>query len=253
MDVSSKNWSVNGFGSINSIVTLLAKLGITEKDWKIEFNSVARGNSGLEHKFDILLNSMSGNGERIVCMVLGHGISERSTRMSTFYAHSMDVSASRIILFTAEPPSMEEKMLSTSLGVEVYEFSDIRLDSDKKDNHETGINQTEVIVAPTQVRRQKATTGKSRKRYRDRTQIIHEILNSTSSEDGATITKIIFRCNLNYNSARNIIEDMLRKELIALRKGEDERKTYRITKRGSNLLEKLLFYDSLNGSHMHPD
>lgn len=253
MDISGENDSSGELNSDISLLSVLDKLGVKEKDWKFEFNSIARGNSGLDHKFDLLLKSRSNDGEKIVCIILGYGVRERSARMSTFYAHSRDVSAGRMFVFTAEPPSMEEKMLSTSLGMEVCQFGKSGEIKEKGRTAVSFAEQAGDLVTTSPDERKKVSVRKSHKRYRDRTQIIHEILNSTSSEDGATITKIIFRCNLNYNSARNIIEDMLKKELIAIRKGDDDKKVYRITKIGSNLLEKLHFYDALNGMHMHMD
>lgn len=253
MDISVEKESSGKLSTDISFIYALSKLGLDEGDWKFEFNSNALGNSGLTHKFDLLLTSRENEGEKIVCIILGTGVKERSTRMSTFYAHARDVSAGRMIVLTAEPPSMEEKMLSTSLGMEVYQFGN----SEETKEGWSGIKPNDghagIILGSSHGDKEKTPARKSRKRYRDRTQIIHEILKSTSSDSGATITRIIFRCNLNYNSARNIIEDMLRKELIAMRKEDDDKKVYRITDIGSNLLEKLHFYDALNGSNMHVD
>lgn len=239
MGNSGDERSRSGLRKESMLSPILTQLNLVGDSWNALQGATVKGKSGLDHRFDFLLSSKDEPVKTIVCMILEDAGTEGSARLSTFYAHAMDVSADRMIVLTSKGASLEQRMLSTSLGIELFQLGD----SGRKDSQPARPSraQTEGTEAKASLR--------GRKKYRDRTQIVHEILTSTSAEEGATITRIIFRCNLNYNSARAIIEDMVKKELIAIKHNEENKKVYRITKMGSNLLEKLHFYDSINGTH----
>lgn len=234
-----------------SIVDLLEKLGLSGNQWIDEKEGSVRGKSGLYHSFDIVLTSRRNPDSRIVCIILDGNSSSRSTKMSTFYVHSVDISAQRMIVLSTEPSTLEERMLSSSLGIEMYRV-DLggQRESRGRGSAKQNLDLPEPAPQDHRSNDEDENGRKSRKKYRDRTQIIHEILDSTSTEEGATITRIIFRCNLNYNSARKIIQDMLRKELLSMRRDRDNKKVYRITSIGSDLLDKLHFYDAVNSNRV---
>ena len=50
--------------------------------------------------------------------------------------------------------------------------------------------------------------GNFQSKRRDKSKIIVDILSLTGQENGAGITKIIYKCNLNYKSAVTILDDM---------------------------------------------
>ena len=84
-------------------------------------------------------------------------------------------------------------------------------------------------------------SDKSRKRYRDRTKLIHEVLNSASTEDGTTLNNLVTKCNLNYNSARKIVDDLIKRELLSIKRNGNDKTLYKTTWSGTQIVEKLMF------------
>ncbi len=59
-----------------------------------------------------------------------------------------------------------------------------------------------------------------------------------SSDACAGITSIIYKCNLNYNTALKTIDELLRKEYIKVELN-DKKREYLVTERGESFLETL--------------
>lgn len=228
---------------VADVIPQLYQLKLSGTDWTYSFNSVNRGRSGLTHKFDLAVSSTINSGELIVFLILRARNSNRMARITTFYAHAKDVEASRAIILTESELFPEEKMLSSSLGIEVLHINlEEKQESSNGPESKSGnaIRHEEHSMASV-----KNYSLRKRKKYRDRTQIIREVLNSTSSSEGATITRIISKCNLNYKTAKEVVGEMLKKELITLSNSIEDRNAYTITRLGSNILGKLYFYDSI--------
>lgn len=81
--------------------------------------------------------------------------------------------------------------------------------------------------------------GNFQSKRRDKSKIIYDILSLTGQENGAGITKIIYKCNLNYKSAMTILDDMKNKNLVELVKEKSTKSTYVITKEGLKALDDL--------------
>ncbi|AKA48257.1 hypothetical protein IX51_03100 [uncultured archaeon] len=242
MEIHNYYENGSGFDEAISLVSALQKLKLKGNDWTYSINAWVEGRSGLMHQFDFLISSAKKE-DRIVCMLLKSDAKDRMGRIATFFAHSKDVNSTRAVIIFESAPAMEEKMLSTSLGMEILLNGRTGEDSYRGRGPEAEEN------GALKYRKNSFSRG-PKKRYRDRTQIIHEILSSTSDSGGATITKIIFKCNLNYRNAKEIIGDMIKKQLLEVKRDEENKKVYRITKVGSNIMEKLHYYDSVNGKHM---
>lgn len=225
------------------VIPQLYHLKLSGNDWTYSLNSMNRGRSGLNHKFDLAVSSTTMEGELIVFLILGARSSNRMASITTFYAHAKDVEASRSIILTESELALEEKMLSSSLGIEVLH---VNLESGlEESNGRESTSKDNVKPEGRKISAVGGDTFRKRRKYRDRTQIIREVLNSTSKSEGATITRIISKCNLNYKTAKEIIGEMLKKELITLSNSIEDRNAYTITKLGANILSKLYFYDSI--------
>lgn len=80
----------------------------------------------------------------------------------------------------------------------------------------------------------------STRKKRDRTAIIKEILQLAKHYENLGITKIIYKCNLNYLSAKNLLDEMIDRELLEIVSSETSNKAYRITGVGQSTLKKLV-------------
>lgn len=226
------------------LINLQSALGLSSDEWNCTLNGTVTGRSGLKHKFDFILRSLSGREKLIVCRLLKKGGNNRMGRITAFYAHSVDVASSRAIVISEDRPSIEEQMLTSSLKVEMLLSESLGENTGSK-SHLPTTKELEVTAVSSKQNQEKKQDVRRRK-YRDRTQIIHEILSSVASSEGSTLTRIIFRCNLNYKTAKEIVDEMIRNELLSREDQEDQNKTvYGLTKLGGNILEKLYFYDSV--------
>jgi len=71
---------------------------------------------------------------------------------------------------------------------------------------------------------------------RDRMKImldVMELLNSQSSR----ITNVVYKCNLNYKTAIELLNDLIRKNYVELRKETDRENSYALTKTGREALQ----------------
>ena len=74
---------------------------------------------------------------------------------------------------------------------------------------------------------------------RDRSDIIREILAFIDSSDCTGITSIIYKCNLNYNSANKIIDQLISRQLIAILEHEKNKKSFTLTEKGRSFLRAV--------------
>ena len=145
--------------------------------------------------------------------------------------------------FFERPPNIEERLLTTSLGIEAIlvkkeQSTKIYASLIKP----TAVSEKRSQGNPSSARLLSGKTGHNKKKYRDRTSLLYEVLSSVSYNHGCSLSTIIFRCNLNYNSAKSIISELLKKELLAVVKDEEEKDTYHVTEHGWGFLERLSFY-----------
>ncbi len=244
MEIMGNYDATAGIEDATSLVPVLRELDLDRENWTFSINAVIKGRSGLRHRFDFLISSLEEQNKFIVCMLLKEDSTETMVRITTFYAHSADVAASKAIIISEAEPPLEVRMLSNSLGIEIF------TNGRKSSGHFGALNGRiageNKKNSGSQARKKLKVSGERKKKYRDRTRIIHEILSSATGPEGATITRIIFKCNLNYRTAKEIVSDMLKKDLLSVRETEEAKRVYKITKTGSSILEKLYFYDSVN-------
>ncbi len=244
--------SENGFGTVEVedtvvLIPLFRKLELNSEHWTYTTNGYLEGRSGLRHRFDFILTSQDEERKSVVCTLIKKENSNRMGRITIFYANARDVESWKAVVLSEDEPSSEEKMLLSSLGVDVYVTGTLMVGQEKKviPSKQSGRDLLKMSLSEKSGTRK--TAGTKKRKYRDRTQIIQEILKTTSDPEGTSLTRIIFRCNLNYHTAKSIVVDMLKKELISIQRNEVNKEIYTITGRGAALKERLRFYDSING------
>lgn len=198
------------------------------------------GKSGKSHQFDYGFFMPGKETSLILCKRFSSEIRNGLAALTLFNAHCEDVGAFRKTIVCEKGLTNEETLLASALKIEI-------LGSLEEMNEFLGNSMKE--ITDVMVRRldiSSILSGKkdehmerSKKKYRDRTKLIQEVLRSASAQDGATLNNIVFKCNLNYNSARKIVDDLIGRELIRIEKDQDDKVVYRTTGDGSRLIEKL--------------
>jgi predicted transcriptional regulator len=211
--------------------------------WMYIVAPTIRGKSGTLHRFDFIYSNADGNGHIIPCLIMSSKAKDTLSAITFFNAHSEDIMAYRKFIFFERQPAPEEKLLTASLGIEIFEVrpgytsticaSLIRPKEAQKPV--IPVNPANSAVSTRNIMRNK-------KKYRDRTGLMYEVLTSVSANHGSSLSSIIFRCNLNYNSAKSIISELIKRELLVTTKDDSERETYHVSDHGWSFLEHMRFY-----------
>ena len=65
------------------------------------------------------------------------------------------------------------------------------------------------------------------------------------SRDSQGITSIIYRCNLNYRSAIRVLDELIARKYVEMRKDQEMKTSYEITSEGMDALKMIKrFYDT---------
>ena len=209
------------------------------EDWTFLMKPKFTGKSGKVLEFDYgFLNGVSD------FLVLGkqysHEIRNGLSLLTYFNAQSDDVGADRKVLFSERELPEEVQLLASALKIEVLnDVGEVNqfLSNPIKDGNSFGKVKLDASTLLSLSKEDKSE--KVRKKYRDRTRLIQEVLRSASSEEGTTLNSLVFKCNLNYNSARKIVDDLINRELLRIIKDETEKTVYKITGTGSKMVERL--------------
>ena len=207
--------------------------------WTFLMKPKFSGKSGKVHEFDY--GFLNGTSDFLVlCKQYGHEIRNGLSLLTYFNAQSDDVGADRKVLFSERELPEEVELLASALKIEVLndvgEVSQFLSTPIKNDN---SFGKAKLDASTLLSLSKEDKSEKVRKKYRDRTRLIQEVLRSASSEEGTTLNSLVFKCNLNYNSARKIVDDLIHRELLGIIKDEAEKTVYRITGNGSQMVEKL--------------
>jgi hypothetical protein len=179
-------------------------------DWELKHNFVTSGTDGTVNSFEYILISKR-DFQKIPIVILKGSKSERMDQIAVLHLKSKSIGATQKIAITNQVCTPYENFLAGIFNVTVIrEGATINLSDNEASNRNTlktvkregTPNASE--KQPEQARRKRESASLARKR-RDRTKIVHDILELADSYGSLGITKIIYRCNLNYNSAQKIM------------------------------------------------
>jgi predicted transcriptional regulator len=218
------------FDGKNGIVLKDGNLNVSRDMWKIELNMSIEDQGGGLNNFDYVVRQKNSK-EFFVISELKANARDRLEEISLLSIQSRNVGASRGCVLSRSNFSAAEKMLTDSLSVErikslIY-----------GDREMVMIPDTGKLAGYGNIRIK--MQGNFQSKRRDKSKIIYNILSLTGQENGAGITKIIYKCNLNYKSAMTILDDMKNKNLVELVKEKSTKSTYVITKEGLKALDDL--------------
>lgn len=220
--------------------TIANTMGLDIIEWKFLRNYSIKGKSETVHNFDYVLRSIKTNF-MIPVLNLRDYAGNKYERILLHRVKSADVDVtSGVVLISGELEQKEKNLC------DICNFNVIKVHESNPSNasYNIGKNFGNKILGIDRDYRPPAQPGKSKRRNRDRTKITQEILETVYSVEGASITQLIYRCNLNYKSAKEIIGDLMKRELVKTARNGDNNLKYEITERGKRILERLRVYES---------
>ena len=213
-------------------------------DWELKHNFVTSGTDGTVNSFEYILISKR-DFQKIPIVILKGSKSERMDQIAVLHLKSKSIGATQKIAITNQVCTPYENFLAGIFNVTVIrEGATINLSDNEASNRNTlktvkregTPNASE--KQPEQARRKRESASLARKR-RDRTKIVHDILELADSYGSLGITKIIYRCNLNYNSAQKIMNELLDRKLLETLPTGGVKNKFKITESGLHFLNDL--------------
>lgn len=221
----------------------------SKEKWEFLMTPQIKGKSGKVHAFDFAFCLISGGNILVLGKRFSTDIRNGLAALTFFNAQGDDVGAFRKVIFSEKELSPEEKLLASALKIDVLKgLEEVNQFLSTSLRAETDSSKKRLDVSAILSLDKESKAEKSRKKYRDRTRLIQEVLSSASSEDGVTLNNIVFKCNLNYNSARRIVDDLIKKELLGIETNEDEKTVYTVTGDGHKMIEKLNYLEGVNSN-----
>ncbi len=218
------------FDGKHGIVLREGNINITPDMWKIEMNASIEDQGGGLNYFDYVVRQKNTK-EFFVISELKANARDRLEEISLLSIQSRNVGAGKGCVLSRSNFSPAEKMLTDSLYIErvksvIYGGREMVMIPDS--GMRSGYGNIRIKMQ-----------GNFQSKRRDKSKIIVDILSLTGQENGAGITKIIYKCNLNYKSAVTILDDMKNKNLVELVNDKAKKSHYVITKEGLKALDDL--------------
>lgn len=221
------------------------------KDWNLKQNYTIRGDAKNSYRFDYVLVS-TNNKDMIPIEILTGNKTERMDQIVILYLRAKNLFMQKRYAISSINVTPYENFLSGIFSVpivksivlrdengflrltpegiserESFSSSRLRVDREEKSSQE--------VMASTDEKKESAGS----RRRRDHTRIIHDILTLAKSNGEIGITKIIYKCNLNYRSALRAVTELLDGKLLEIGDTAGAKQKYQITEEGLVLLDDL--------------
>lgn len=229
----------------STMMRLSETLGIDPGEWKVVFRGTIRGKSQILHYFDMVMESEMNKTLAPVAFLRSTD-ENKASKLMLHKVKCEDVSANLSFVMTDFSLEPKERILCEMSHIKVVFLGNMnggKLVSDQF--HNTFYEISEVIKRDTDDTIFSEKPRIFRRRNRDRTKIIQDVLESVLYMKSASITQLIYKCNLNYKSAKNLLNEMISRELLKIVEYSSVGKRYELTDRGRKTLERLQFYVNL--------
>ncbi len=220
-------------------------IGIDPNEWRIVFKGTIRGKSQILHYFDIVMEAEI-NGTLAPVLFLRSTDENKASKIMLHKVKSDDVSANRSYVLTDFSMEPKDRILCEMSHLKVVNVGgpqNATLISDRFHNAFYDVGETVKRSTPDEIFSEKPRIF--RRRNRDRTKIIQDVLESVLYMKSASITQLIYKCNLNYKSAKGLLNEMMAKDLLKIVEYSSIGKRYEMTDKGRKMLERLQFYVNL--------
>lgn len=222
---------------------LASILGVDSEGWDIKFGAVIKGRSGVLHTFDAILESNRDHKVATV-MFLKETDDEKSQKLMLHNVKSNDIPAYASYLVVDHDLNSRENTIREMCHLKDFKVNPSDLDAYRYTSV-VRVSENGDYTNPGRMEGQTPVSGHKMplRRNRDRTKIVHEILGSVIYLKSASITQLIYRCNLNYKYAKTLLGNMTGKGLIDIVDYDGVGKRYEITAKGLKTFERLEFHE----------
>lgn len=216
-------------------------MGFDLIEWKFFRNYSIKGKSETMHSFDYVMQSIKTN-KIVPVLNLRDCSGNKYEKILMHRVKSADVEAATGLILVSDDLDQKDRNLC-----DMCNFSVITAPQGNIANASFNIGKslTNRILSIERDPKSPQANNHSKRHNRDRTRITQEILETVYSLEGASITQLIYKCNLNYKSAKEIMGDLIKRELVKAAKNGENNVKYEITERGSRILERLRVYESV--------
>lgn len=222
------------------------------KDWNLKQNYTVPGEGKASHRFDYVLISTKNEREIIPIDILVGSKTNRMDQIVILYLQAKNLSMNRRYAVSSINVTPYENFLSGIFSVPIVKSIVLADDTGmlrispeglyeiESSSFKTSraIRGEESVSEPVSASEEKKDSIANRRR-RDHTRIIHDILTLAKSNGEIGITKIIYRCNLNYRSALRAVSELLDSKLLEIGQSSGAKQKYQITNEGLMLLDDL--------------
>ncbi len=220
-------------------------------DWHLEANFSIMGSSKIIHQFDYALVSENNGSEIIPISLLSGTKQERMEAIVLLHLRAKDLSMSRKFAISGTTLTPYENFLSGMFSVPVVRAVVLSNDDKTVRISFEGVNSKSSMMAETikpveakphheEIETEPSIRDDVAMRHRrDHTMIMHDILSLARTYGDLGITKIIYKCNLNYRSALRAVNELLENRLLEVSDNSGAKQKYKITTDGLSMLEEI--------------
>ncbi len=219
-------------------------LGYNQDEWKVVYNVEIKGNSQVSHLFETALQSRS-DGRVVPILYLSATDEDNSKKIMLHRVKTTDTMMPGGLVVTNYEMNSKEQALCKICNMRIFRIRGQVFGGNRNvvgnPTHEFGVesqlNGREILES--------RKRGRVQRRNRDRTKIVMDILSNVQYMRGASITQLIYKCNLNYKSAKSILSDLISRELLKVVLYDEQVRKYELTERGRTALERLRVTETL--------
>ena len=212
------------FGLLNEKEPVISNgnLLLSEYYWEMFSNNRTQSNNDLGTSYELKLVSKTNSQTLLVFNASEMG---DALRIIATAAVVRDMSNARYACVLANSFGYKEKVLAKSLSVFLLNSIDfIRVDGT--------VQKIKNDIIP--IKSHEKTHEHPKKRQK--MEIMKDVLHFIRGQDCTGITSIIYKCNLNYNTALKMIDELIKKDYLQVENIENK-KIFTVTNKGESFLE----------------
>ena len=212
------------FGLLNEKEPVISNgnLLLSEYYWEMFSNNRNQSNNDLGTSYELKLVSKTNSQTLLVFNASEMG---DALRIIATAAVVRDMSNARYACVLANSFGYKEKVLAKSLSVFLLNSIDfIRVDGT--------VQKIKNDLVPIRQHQKNYSHPKKRQKM----EIMKDVLHFIRGQDCTGITSIIYKCNLNYNTALKMIDELIKKDYLQVENIENK-KIFTVTNKGESFLE----------------
>ncbi len=219
-------------------------LGFNHEEWKLVNDVEIKGHSQVTHLFETALQSIK-DGRLIPILYLSRLDEDKSKKIMLHRVKSTDTMIPGGLVVTDYDLEAKEQALCEICNMRIYRINSHVIPSAVARTKNVTLNLSDDTTDMAHENLNARKKSRVQRRNRDRTKIVMDILSNVQFLRGASITQLIYKCNLNYKSAKTILSDLISRELLRVVMYDEQIRKYELTERGRTALERLRITEAL--------